>query len=218
MTVPTFRDQFIITERDRADAERIRVNAPPPTQEQDLTTAPPPAPFEVGGDIERTVDATIAMLEGLRYQGGEDALRRLARLTVIQKAVQGLVGEHATFGRLSNDSLFARHIDLPPDHPSGYHRLLVHDLNIVWNGETWEGDGACSFNQRCRWADDKTRLYFEPRSPEFLNVIRRSGALKLTMGEREWDTTGHIPSGQTMRMCDMKPGDYLLGELYLTIC
>jgi len=108
--------------------------------------------------------------------------------------------------------------------------LLIHDLCVVWDGEKWEGDGACSFNKfecgrykrnydfiKGKEEELLTLAYLCPW-PKRLTVMHSSWSPWGIVGERLAESRTHLPSVQNMQLFGMKPGDYLVGEMYLEIC
>lgn len=189
-----------------------------------MSIKPPPVPFEAGADLERMIGSATAHLKHLQGRGGAEAMRDLQKMSMIERALRDLAHGKA-FGEESanreGEKLFPSYRSFPDVREGGSMNLLVHDLAVVWNGETWEGDGACSFNkfEDGRYDDSgKLIVSYGCPWPKRLTIMHSSWSPWGIVGERSAESRTHLAPVQNMRLRGMKPGDYLVGEMYLEIC
>lgn len=197
---------------------------------------PPPVNFDMIEDLGRICGSIKAMAELGASKCDEETLRRLSRLVMVERELRNIV--HA-------DILHKRAVDIehsvlfPPfrmfdegAHDGGGVKLIVQDLQAVWNGEKWVGDGACTLNKwkhgpgqdSTRWVsreEPNVPCRFYPYSPQTWPqraVIMHTSFDHWRVGERTVTGRWYIPPLQYFGFFDLKPGDYITGELYVEIC
>lgn len=174
---------------------------------------PPPVTFDMIEDLGRVCDSIKAMAELGASQCDEETLRRLARLVMVEREMRQIVHVAALHKRTKDDALF------PPYRDFDDTKLIVQDLQAVWDGKKWTGDGACTFN---KW-------HLTPLAPVagrelyLMNAYQKALIMHTSMseyrvGERNVSGRNFIDSSQYFQFHDLKVGDYITGELYVEIC
>lgn len=200
-----------------------------------MSIKPPPVSFDMIEDLGRVCGSIKAMAELGASKCDEQTLRRISRLVMIERELRNIV--HADI--LHKRSVDHRHSVLFPAYRSfddasdgdGV-KLIVQDLQAVWSGEKWVGDGACTLNKwangggraTTRWVGgDKPEVpcVYHPYSPKTWPqraVIMHTSFDQWRVGERAVTGRSYIPPRESFGFFDLKPGDYITGELYVEIC
>ena len=186
---------------------------------------PPPVTFDMIEDLGRVCASIQVMAELGGRKADEQTLRRLARLVMIERELRQII--HA-------DILHKRQV-LNGEHDAGalfphyrdFHdcRLIVQDLQAVWDGEKWTGDGACTFNKKflevtdSQWYGKQVKAYqYKEGSWPRRSLIMHTSMSSYQVGERTESGRVFIPHSQWFTFFDLKSGDYITGELYVEIC
>jgi len=191
---------------------------------------PPPVTFDMIEDLGRVCASIRSMAELGGSKADEQTLRRLGRLMLIERELRQIVHGDVLHKRMRGDPakdesvLFPIYRTFPNMRDGGEISLIVQDLQAVWDGEKWVGDGACTFN---KWAqgtsknrlDGKDALCHDWSAPwPKCALFLHSSMSEYLIGERVVSGRQFLPSMQWMRFIDLKPGDYVTGELYVEIC
>ena len=198
---------------------------------------PPPVTFDMIEDLGRICASIKAMAELGGSKADEQTLRRLSRLVMIEREMRQIVHADILFKRSNiNDdtegsALFPHYRSFPDVRDGGGLRLIVQDLQAVWDGTKWVGDGACTFNkwhhgggrQLINWMGERNSpveaetQHYQTVWPQQLLLMHTSMSM-FRVGERNVSGRQFIPPMQNFAFFDLKPGDYITGELYVEIC
>lgn len=205
---------------------------PTPTETPEQYTMgvkPPPVNFDMIEDLGRICASIQSMAELGGRKADEQTLRRLSRLIVVERELRQIVHAdilHKRTNNLNDGALFphVREFDDVVAEGGGV-RLIVQDLQAVWDGTKWVGDGACTLN---KWGHGSSDVHEKGRSfkrhhysasyPKRALIMHSSWSPWGVVGERLVSGRWFIPPVQNFSFDDVQPGHYITGELYVEIC
>ncbi len=222
---------------------RLPADAVPPTQDMSkppsvtetpeqyaMGPKPPPVNFDMIEDLGRTCASIKAMAELGASKCDEQTLRRLSRLVMLEREMRQIIHADILFKRGGLEEQKDEHSRgsesmLFPAYRSFHDaRLIVQDLQAVWDGQKWAGDGACTLNKwsqgshPTKWYDKDTICWpYATVWPQRL-LIMHTSLDAYQVGERRMTGRSYIPPVQYFCFYGLKPGDYITGELYVEIC